>query len=304
MLLHSISHLAWVGAPAYAEDFVRCRQRICGIYRSGISVIHGIPVLLGGSNLRSLSSDLNIVLDWYSSVRHTAERDMVNTRKIIHNLISAALPMVAVDHGEPMAARLNDRRMAIPGEPLVPNSNDSKGGGQPMALPPVLPTPGQPMAPVKLISSGRGQPMALLPTAKGPSGSPMAPLSCPMAQGTALLNIRLRLPASLDSMKPEVFEAAVRQDLCLPELDEGQERVIIETLVGELNRKFHVGLDTNFNTSRELGTEETEEDNQGDNFIVVGSSHASRLVDALRAMGGSVTLLADPKWRQKKRRQC
>ena len=146
--------------------------------------------------------------------------------------------------------------------------------------------------------------MALLPTAKGPSGSPMAPLSCPMAQGTALLNIRLRLPASLDSMKPEVFEAAVRQELFLPELDEGQEHVIIETLVGELNRKFHVGLDTNFNTSRELGTEETEEDNQGDNFIVVGSSHASRLVDALRAMGGSVTSLADPKWRQKKRRQC
>ena len=95
--------------------------------------------------------------------------------------------------------------------------------------------------------------MALLPTAKGPSGSPMAPLSCPMAQGTALLNIRLRLPASLDSMKPEVFEAAVRQDLCLPELDEGQECVIIETLVGELNCKFHVGLDTNFNTSRDRG---------------------------------------------------
>ena len=64
--------------------------------------------------------------------------------------------------------------------------------------------------------------------------------------------------------------------------------------MGELNRKIHVGLDTNFNTSRELGTEETEEDNQRDNFIVVGSSRASRLVDALRAIRGSVTALADP----------
>ena len=291
VLLHSISHLAWVGAAAYAEDLVRCCQRIFGVYRSGISVIHRVPVLLGGSNLRPLSSDLNIVLDWYSSTRHTAERDIVDTRKIIHNLISAASPMAAVDRGEPMAPRLNNSLTA-------PTSNDSNGGGQPMALPPVSHPSGQPMAPFNPVISGSGQPMALLTSAKGPSGSPMALLSCPpMAQGTTLLNIRLRLPASLDSMKPDVFEATIRQDLCLPVLDEGHERVIVETLVGELNCKFHVGLDPNFSTAREPGYEESEQDSQGDNYIVVGSSHASRLVEALRAIGESVTSLADPKWR-------
>ena len=98
-------------------------------------------------------------------------------------------------------------------------------------------------------------------------------------------------------MKPDVFEATIRQDLCLPVLDEGHERVIVETLVGELNCKFHVGLDPNFSTAREPGYEESEQDSQGDNYIVVGSSHASRLVEALRAIGESVTSLADPKWR-------
>ena len=97
VLLHSLSHLAWVGAAAYAEDFVRCRQRICGVYRAGISVIHGIPVLLGGSKLKSMTSDLSIVLDWYNSARHSAERDVVGTRRLVFNSISATSPMAAAD---------------------------------------------------------------------------------------------------------------------------------------------------------------------------------------------------------------
>ena len=126
----------------------------------------------------------------------------------------------------------------------------------------------------------------------------MAPLSCPpMTQGTAMVTIRLRLPTTLDSLKPEVFEAAIRQDLVLPELDEGFERIIIESLVQELNMKFHVGLDTNFNRSRLVGDDNSEAEHHGDDFIVVGSSHACRTVDSLRAMGEQVTSLADPKWR-------
>ena len=35
VLLHSLSHLKWVGTAAYAEDFVRSRQRILATYRSG-----------------------------------------------------------------------------------------------------------------------------------------------------------------------------------------------------------------------------------------------------------------------------
>ena len=131
VLLHSLSHLAWVGAAAYAEDFVRCRQRICGIYKSGLSVIHGIPILQEGSKLHTLISDLSIVYDWYNTVRHTAERDILKTRKIVYNLISAASPMAAVDRGEPMAARLSTMPMApsTPGQPMAPGSPRRDGSG-------------------------------------------------------------------------------------------------------------------------------------------------------------------------------
>ena len=75
------------------------------------------------------------------------------------------------------------------------------------------------------------------------------------------------------------------------------ERAIIESLVAELNSKFHVGLEANFTTSRELGATDTEVELSGDNYIVVGSSQACRLVEALKNTGESVTSLADPKWR-------
>ena len=50
VLLHSVSHLAWVGPAAYTEDLVRARQRICGTYRTGILVLHVLPLLPEGSS--------------------------------------------------------------------------------------------------------------------------------------------------------------------------------------------------------------------------------------------------------------
>ena len=151
---------------------------------------------------------------------------------------------------------------------------------------------------------GRGENMALQSGTKGPSGSPMAPLSCPpMAQGTSsnssteLSSIRLRLPSSLDSMKPDIFEARVGQKLILPELDEGEERRVVEKLIVELNSKFYVGLDANFSTGRDADHGDTQPEQLGTKYIVVGSSHACHIVEALRAQGDTVTSLADPSWR-------
>ena len=42
VLIHSLSYLSWVGPTAYAKDFVQARQRICGLYRTGLSVLHGL----------------------------------------------------------------------------------------------------------------------------------------------------------------------------------------------------------------------------------------------------------------------
>ena len=82
-------------------------------------------------------------------------------------------------------------------------------------------------------------------------------------------------------MKPDIFEARVGQKLALPELDEGQERLVVEKLIGELNSKFHVGLDANFSTGRDEDKGATTTEQIGDSYIVVGSSHACRIVEAL-----------------------
>ena len=58
VMLHSLSHLNWVGVAAYTEDFVRARQRILGLYRRGLSVLHGLLILADGSADSSLANNL------------------------------------------------------------------------------------------------------------------------------------------------------------------------------------------------------------------------------------------------------
>ena len=61
-------HLTWVGPAAYAEDLVRSRQRICGTYRTGILVLHGLPLPLDRCSDPNTANDLQAVTDWLSSV--------------------------------------------------------------------------------------------------------------------------------------------------------------------------------------------------------------------------------------------
>ena len=243
VLLHSLSHLAWVGAAAYTEDLVQSLQRIT----SGVSGIHGVPLLCSGSGNHSMVNDLKIVMDWSNAVQHPAERDSTAARLLAYNLITAASPMAAPEAGQPMA---------------LPSTTATA------AMPHSTPAPGQPMAPECIVSSGSGQPMSLRSATMGPSGSPMAPLSClPIAQGTSVNAstttpsvIRLWLLSSLDSQKPEVFEAVVGLKCTLPEIDEGLERVIVEKLIAKLNSKFLAGLDKNFSTCRDEDVRKCDDD--------------------------------------------
>ena len=73
VLLHSISHLAWAGPAAYSEDFVRARQKIYAVYRSGLTVIGGLPLLANGCTDTNLVQDLATVSIWMETVRHLAE---------------------------------------------------------------------------------------------------------------------------------------------------------------------------------------------------------------------------------------
>ena len=76
VLLHSLSHLAWVGPAAYAEDLVRARQRITNMYQSGILVLHGLPLSASGSTDSNIVNDLTAVSDWLNLVRDPSERDI------------------------------------------------------------------------------------------------------------------------------------------------------------------------------------------------------------------------------------
>ena len=79
VLLHSLSHLTWVGPAAYAEDLVRSRQRICGTYRTGILVLHGLPLPLDGCSDPNTANGLQAVTDWLSMAKDQSERDISTT---------------------------------------------------------------------------------------------------------------------------------------------------------------------------------------------------------------------------------
>ena len=82
-------------------------------------------------------------------------------------------------------------------------------------------------------------------------------------------------------------------------LVEPLERVLMESLISELNCKFNTGLDSNFSTSRDhLETIEDEQPPAAkENIIAVGSSHLSRTVLSMRNFGNTIKSLANPSWR-------
>ena len=86
VLLHSISHLAWAGPAAYCEDLVRAIQRIYAIYRSGMTVIGGLPLLANGCRDPDLVQDLANVSIWMETVCQPAERDISSSRAVWRNL--------------------------------------------------------------------------------------------------------------------------------------------------------------------------------------------------------------------------
>ena len=87
ILIHSLSHLAWVGAAAYAEDLVRARQRICAVYRTGLFVLHGPPILANGYEDTTTTRDLCTISDWATCVKPLVERDISTTWRVWRNLI-------------------------------------------------------------------------------------------------------------------------------------------------------------------------------------------------------------------------
>ena len=82
VLIGSVSHLAAVGTAGYAEDLVGALAAIRNTYRSGISVMHGIPFLLGGLTNSDTIRDLLEVDLWYNSVSKSDTMEIVKTRAL------------------------------------------------------------------------------------------------------------------------------------------------------------------------------------------------------------------------------
>ena len=281
VLLHSLSHLKWVGTAAYAEDFVRSRQRILATYRSGLSVLHGLPILAEGSTDSSLANDLLAIVRWYSLVLNPADRDIQATRSawsgiLIDNAVqsSTAAPPLHTCSG------------------VQPSATPTDMGSKPSALPASRVSTASPLA-----STGLELPSASSPTLDLSSTSSTLLNCSPSAQGSVLL--KLRLPTSLDSLKPIVFQAQWLHGIQLSPTGEDGEREIFSKLISEINLKFNANLDKNFSTSRdvEADVEESCADYNADSIIIVGSSHAFRLAAAFNSLGESVNCLASPFWK-------
>ena len=281
VMLHSLSHLNWVGVAAYTEEFVRARQRILGLYRTGLSVLHGLPILADGCTDPSMANDLLSVTKWYSLVSNPADRDIQLTRSSWTGIFK--------DPAVQSSTTATSHNSTSSGQPLaLPTLQCSK----PLALPASDTSTASPLVNVGLELLSASSPIP------GPSSTSSTLLNCPPSvQGS--ICFKLRLPTSLDSLKPTVFQARWIPGLQLTPTCEAGEREIISSLLNELNAKFDVNLDTNFSTNRDVAgdLDDSGTDSPSDSFIVVGSSHAFRLAGALNSLGETVNCLATPFWK-------
>jgi hypothetical protein len=78
VVLSLASHLAWVGAAAYAHEFAAARRRLLTAFRDGVEVVHGLPVMVGGE--LDCKGSLSM-LDFFTWLGHcTLPRDLTDTR--------------------------------------------------------------------------------------------------------------------------------------------------------------------------------------------------------------------------------
>jgi hypothetical protein len=89
LLISSASHMAAVGTAEYAAEFVRARVRVGKTFTNGIRVLHGLPLLLGGTGNTSAIRTMAEIYQW---VKQTARvnHDISATRTLWGKLIRTA----------------------------------------------------------------------------------------------------------------------------------------------------------------------------------------------------------------------
>lgn len=87
VLICSVSHLAAVGTAMYAEDLVRAFKTLRHAYGTGISVMHGIPILISGLDNKNTIRELLEIDHWYNSARKSDTRDITKTRALCYGTL-------------------------------------------------------------------------------------------------------------------------------------------------------------------------------------------------------------------------
>ena len=82
VIISSVSHLSAVGTQSYTEDVVRAFRTLKKAYRSGITVMHGFPLLLSGLSNTNTIKELLEICNWHNSVISNGAKDISRTRKL------------------------------------------------------------------------------------------------------------------------------------------------------------------------------------------------------------------------------
>jgi hypothetical protein len=82
VVLSSVSQLARVGTEEYVTQYIGDRGRLLGVFKGGVEVVHGIPILLSGISDRASIRALADCTDWCASVSGSLKRDITDTRTL------------------------------------------------------------------------------------------------------------------------------------------------------------------------------------------------------------------------------
>ncbi len=85
VLISSVSHLAAVGMAAYTEDLVRACKAVRAVYGTGITVMHGIPLLLSGLHCYSTICSLLEIGTWYKSVTALSTKELSDSLTLLNS---------------------------------------------------------------------------------------------------------------------------------------------------------------------------------------------------------------------------
>jgi hypothetical protein len=87
LVLASASHMAAVGTAEYAADFVRASIRLRETLAGGVRVLHGIPLLIGGTSNTAAIRTMEEINQWITNISGV-QQDISSTRALWATLIS------------------------------------------------------------------------------------------------------------------------------------------------------------------------------------------------------------------------